>query len=246
MLQVIIVYAGWNHGGGVSDDKDRVGGRITRRQFLRGTASLGLAAAFGGVILYPRDMMAAIPNSEGFLLVDLKKCQGCGTCMMACALAHTGVASYTLSRIQIEQDSFAKFPEDVFMATCRQCQDAPCVDVCPVEPVKANKPNPRFGNVRTIDQTLCIGCQACIDACPYTPSRVQWNYAIEKSQKCDLCADTPYLGEPGGPGGTQTCVKVCPENAISFTRTMPDQKIEESYFVNLRGPAWGKLGMTTK
>ncbi len=230
----------------MDDETNLERGRITRRQFLRGAASLGLAAAFGGAIFYPKEMIAAIPNSEGFLVIDFKKCQGCGTCMMACALAHSGATSYTLSRIQIEQDSFANWPDDIFMATCRQCQDAPCVEVCPVEPVKANKPNPRYGNVRMIDQKLCIGCQACIDACPYTPSRPQWDYTIEKSQKCDLCVDTPYLGEAGGPGGTQTCIKVCPENAIAFTRTMPHQKIEDSYFVNLRGPAWGKLGMTTK
>jgi protein NrfC len=212
---------------------------------MLGFGALGLAATVGADLVFPGKVLA-IPNSEGFLLVDLKKCQGCGTCMMACALAHAGVASYTLARIQIQQDSFKNWPEDVFMAICRQCQDAPCVDACPVEPVKANKPNPGNGNVRMIDQKLCIGCQACIESCPYTPARVQWNYAIEKSQKCDLCVDTPYLGEPGGPGGTQTCMKVCPVNAIAFTRIMPDQEIEESYFVNLRGNAWGKLGMTTK
>jgi protein NrfC len=115
-----------------------------------------------------------------------------------------------------------------------------------VTPVKANRPRPEFGNVRMIDQKLCIGCEACIDACPYQPARVQWNFAIRKSQKCDLCVDTPYLGEKGGPGGAQTCAKVCPVNAISFTRVMPDQSKEDSYFVNLRGPAWAKLGMTTK
>jgi protein NrfC len=97
-----------------------------------------------------------------------------------------------------------------------------------------------------IDQELCIGCQACIEACPFAPKRVQWNHVTEKSQKCDLCADTPFLSERGGPGGIQTCVKVCPVNAIAFTKIMPDQEIEESYFVSLRGPAWAKLGMTTK
>ena len=232
------------------DDKDNASsGKITRRQFMLGLGAIGLAAAVGADLVLPGKLLAvtnSIPNSEGFLLVDLKKCQGCGTCMMACALAHKGVASYSLARIQIQQDSFKNWPEDVFMATCRQCQDAPCVEVCPVEPVKANRPHPEYGNVRMIDQKLCIGCQACIEACPFTPKRVQWDHGIEKSQKCDLCADTPYLGERGGPGWTQTCVKVCPVNAITFTKIMPDQKIEESYFINLRGPAWAKLGMTTK
>ncbi len=227
----------------------RSSGKITRRQFLVGACSLGVVAAVGADLLLPGKLLAvpnSIPNSEGFLLVDLKKCQGCGTCMMACALAHTGEASYSLARIQIQQDSFVNWPDDIFMAACRQCQDAPCVEVCPVRPVRANKPNPEYGNVRMIDQNLCIGCRLCFARCPYTPSRIQWNHKIQKSQKCDLCADTPYLGERGGPGGVQTCVKVCPVDAIAFTRVMPDQEVEESYFVNLRGPAWAKLGMTTK
>jgi hypothetical protein len=41
-------------------------------------------------------------------------------------------------------------------------------------------------------------------------------------------------------------VKVCPVNAIAFTKIMPDQHTEESYFANLRGAVWEKLGMTTK
>jgi len=218
---------------------------MTRRQLLLGTGTLGLAAALGMTLILPGKVLA-MPNAEGFLLVDMKKCQGCGTCMMACALAHTGVASYTLARIQIQQDSFKDWPDDVFMAVCRQCEDAPCVEVCPVEPIRANRPRPEHGQVRMIDQTLCIGCKLCITRCPYIPSRLQWNPGSRKSQKCDLCADTPYLGEQGGPEGTQTCVKVCPVNAIAFSRNMPDQKSEESYFINLRGPVWGKLGMTTR
>ncbi len=218
---------------------------VSRRQFLAGAGALGFAAAMGFQLVVPGEALA-IPTSEGFLLVDLKKCQGCGTCMMACALAHSGAASYNLARLQIEQDSFAPWPGDVFVATCRQCADAPCVEACPVEPVKANRPHPEFGNVRMIDQKLCIGCRSCIDACPYTPSRCQWDHAASKSQKCDLCADTLYLGEPGGPGGTQTCVTVCPVNAISFTRVMPDQGREDSYFVNLRDAVWARLGMTTE
>lgn len=227
----------------MKDEKSSSSGKLTRRQFLVGTGALGAA------ILLPGQLLAipnTIPDSEGFLVVDLKKCQGCGTCMMACALAHSGEASYSLSRIQIQQDSFADWPDDVFMAICRQCEDAPCVSVCPVRPIRANKANSKQGNVRMIDQDLCIGCKLCLTRCPYTPSRIQWNAELKKSQKCDLCVDTPYLAEKGGPGNTQVCVKVCPVNAIAFTTTMPDQGSESSYVVNLRGRAWSKLGMTTK
>ena len=227
------------------DDQGSSPGGLTRRQFLLDAGAVAFAATFGLQLLLP-DGVLAIPNAEGFLLVDLKKCQGCGTCMMTCALAHSGSASYTLSRIQIAQDSFVKWPDDIHMAQCHQCKDAPCVEACPVEPVKALKPNPAFGNVRMIDQELCIGCESCIDACPFTPARVQWNHVIGRSQKCDLCADTPHLGEKGGPGGTQACVAVCPVGAITFTRFMPGENTEESYYINLRNVVWQKLGMTAK
>jgi protein NrfC len=227
----------------MNEEKPEASGKISRRQFLLGSSALGASFLLPGRLL-------AIPNtiadSKGFLVVDLKKCQGCGTCMMACALAHSGMASYNLARIQIQQDSFADWPDDVSMAICRQCQDAPCVAVCPVRPIKANKPNPQQGNVRMIDPDLCIGCKMCLVRCPFTPSRIQWNPYLQKSQKCDLCVDTPYLEEKGGPGGTQACVKVCPVNAISYITKMPDQGSDDSYNVNLRGRAWSKLGMTTK
>jgi protein NrfC len=215
---------------------------VSRRDLLSGLGVLSMAAAFGAPVLLADDRLV-IPNSEGFLVVDRKKCQGCGACMMSCSIAHTGVASYSLSRIQVIQDSFANWPDDVQIATCRQCQDAPCVKVCPTG---ANFADPANGFVRRIDPDLCIGCKLCVTSCPFTPGRTQWNPDLRKSQKCDLCVDTPYLDEKGGPGHVQACVRVCPVGAISFTPLMPDQTREDSYDVNLRGAVWKQLGMTTE
>jgi protein NrfC len=213
---------------------------VSRRDLLGGLGVLSMAAAFGAPVLLADDRLV-IPNSEGFLIVDRKKCQGCGTCMMACSLAHAGVASYSLSRIQVVQDSFANWPDDVLLATCRQCQDAPCVQVCPTG---ANRPDAKHGFVRRIDPDICIGCKLCIQACPFTPVRAQWDVDHRKSQKCDLCVDTPYLDEKGGPGHVQACVRACPVGAIAFTREMPDQTSADSYDVNLRDAVWKRMGMT--
>ncbi|MCU0233124.1 MAG: 4Fe-4S dicluster domain-containing protein [Thermoanaerobaculales bacterium] len=216
---------------------------MTRRKFLTTTAATGCAVAVGSGVLLA-DGRFVIPNSEGFLVVDMKKCQACGTCMMACALAHTGVSSYSLSRIQVLQDSFVDWPDDVVLAQCRQCQNAPCVEVCPTG---ANHVDREHGNVRRVDRELCIGCKMCIQSCPFTPARLQWDTGRRKSQKCDLCVDTPYLDEKGGPDGVQACVRVCPVNAIAFTRDMPAQTRDPaSYSANLRDWVWKRLGMTTE
>ena len=54
-----------------------------------------------------------IPAADGYLLVDIKKCQGCASCMLACSLIHEGVESLSLSRIQIMQDSVAFFTRGI-------------------------------------------------------------------------------------------------------------------------------------
>ncbi|MDP2234184.1 MAG: twin-arginine translocation signal domain-containing protein, partial [Actinomycetota bacterium] len=62
--------------------------RFTRRQFLTGIGGAGVGVVLGGALfggfLLPNEVIAS-PASEGYLLVDSKKCQGCNTCMMACS-----------------------------------------------------------------------------------------------------------------------------------------------------------------
>ncbi len=57
--------------------------------------------------------MAAIPASEGYLLVETKKCQSCTSCMLACSLVHEGVENLSRARIQIIQDSLEFYPDDI-------------------------------------------------------------------------------------------------------------------------------------
>jgi protein NrfC len=183
---------------------------------------------------------ATYPASKGYLVYDSKKCSGCTTCMLSCSLTHYGVQSLSLSRIQIMQDSFGKFPNDVKMAPCRQCVTPPCVINCPVEAAYVDTAN---GNVRRIDSKKCIGCKTCIKMCPQQPHRTVWNQEIKKSSKCDLCLDTPYWNEKGGPGGKQACVECCPMKAIKFVAETPNQEETEGYDVNLRNEHWLKLGL---
>jgi len=192
---------------------------------------------------------ALIPPADGYLLVDIAKCQGCLSCMLACSLIHEGVESLSLSRIQIMQNSFASFPDDLTIEQCRQCVEPACVEVCPTGALSADA---QHGNVRMVNKEECIGCGLCFEACPFTPSRAflapDGAYGGEaKSRKCDLCANAPYHWDEagGGPDGKQACVAICPVGAIAFTKEIPVQEGISGYKVNLRDESWAALGFPT-
>jgi protein NrfC len=230
----------------------------TRREFLKYSGTIVLLVGSGCYVPVNRKSAdhkalvkssSGIPASDGYLLVDIKKCQGCVSCMLACSLVHEGVESTSLSRIQVIQNSFQAFPDDVTIEQCRQCVEPACVEACPVDALKAS---PKYGNVRMVDRNKCIGCGACFDECPFTPSRAYLapDDAFDgenKSRKCDLCSTAPYHWDPagGGPDGKQACVEVCPLGAIKVTKEIPLQEGDAGYKVNLRDRNWRRLGYPT-
>jgi protein NrfC len=213
----------------------------SRRRFLLGSRNVVLGTVVGSSLsgmFWLDDAVAAIPASEGYLLVDTKKCQGCASCMLACSLVHEGVESLSLARIQVLQNPFEKWPQDVSIEQCRQCVEPKCVEVCPKKAITVDAAH---GNVRQVDEKKCIGCGMCVQACPFTPSRpvVAPDSKFEgkkKARKCDLCARAAYHWDDagGGPRGKQACVEFCPLGAIRFTADVPVQEGDAGYDVNLR------------
>ena len=125
--------------------------KISRRSFLKYTGTIIFVV--GGGCYVPTDKgtgnlakldesRGGIPPSQGYLLVDIRKCQGCTSCMLACTLVHEGVENPSLSRIQVIQNPFNSFPDDVTIEQCRQCVDPACVEVCPVGAIKFTKEIP--------------------------------------------------------------------------------------------------------
>ncbi len=233
--------------------------RISRRSFLSGASAAVVGGAVSGVAgssllaattaaaaganpapaeapsekVVERVVQAApsYPASQGYLVVDSKKCAGCQTCMLACSMVHEGVANPSLSRIQITQNPFLAFPYDLQVAQCRQCTTPLCVQNCPSGACHIDTAN---GNVRVIDQTQCIGCQTCLSACPQVPHRTVWNPDTRKAAKCDLCANAPFMNQQGGPDGTQACVAACTMNALKVVKEVPSQLGTSGYDVKLR------------
>jgi protein NrfC len=226
-------------GPGTTGSDER--GTLSRRDFVTGIGGLGFGAIFGGLlvksILLP-DQVFAIPASGGYLLVDTKKCAGCSSCMLACSLTHHGETNLSLSRIQVTQDPFGKFPDDITISQCRQCPYPACVAACPTGALHADAKT----GVRTVDEAKCIGCEKCVNACPFTPSRALWNFEEKHAQKCDLCLGAKYWDEVGGPDGKRACEEVCSMHAITFTKELPSQSAT-GYETDLRtGTAWNSYG----
>jgi Fe-S-cluster-containing dehydrogenase component len=143
-------------------------------------------------------MPVKVAPSRGVLVVDESICAACQNCMYACTLSKDGVACPELARIQlntrwINQPHAAAQP-------CLQCIDPQCLRFCPTKAIKVDE----ITGARVIDPVLCIGCQTCIQACPYDISRVRFDKVKKKAVKCDLC------------GGDPACVKACPTGALTY------------------------------
>ncbi len=154
-----------------------------------------------------------------FVFADASKCIGCRTCEVACAVSHqdekvgTLIGAETFNpRLHLVKNAQVTTP-----IMCRQCDDAPCAQVCPNHAIVHED-----GYIKVI-QSRCIGCKTCAIACPYGAMNIVTTMVpdtshhsalfatrkVPKSQaiKCDLCSSRPQ-----GPA----CVEVCPTQAITL------------------------------
>jgi len=114
----------------------------------------------------------------------------------------------------------------VFMPLrCNHCSDPPCVPVCPTGASHVREQD----NLVLVDQDQCVGCHACVVACPYQarflPESDKGYYGSKltpyeeinykkwqtgTTQKCTLCAHRIDKGL------RPACVEACPTRALAF------------------------------
>lgn len=97
------------------------------------------------------------------MVIDTRKCVGCHACTIAC-VAENKLPPGVVYRPVIEEE-IGTYPNVVRRFTpkpCMQCDQPPCVPVCPVNATYKNEEG-----VVVIDYDQCIGCRYCITACPY-------------------------------------------------------------------------------
>jgi molybdopterin-containing oxidoreductase family iron-sulfur binding subunit len=163
------------------------------------------------------------------MIIDLRRCDGCQSvnkppqCTAACIEGH--FAPEPMEWIQVFEGALPGGGTQFIPAPCQQCQNPPCVNVCPVA---ATFSTPE-GTV-LIDQNRCIGCRICMAACPYDRRFFNWGTAPVPPEsrmaaydpehqvptkrgtvmKCDFCPDMARTGT------LPYCVQACPNKAIYY------------------------------
>lgn len=127
------------------------------------------------------------------LEINAEKCTGCRICENFCSFHHEGAVWPSRSRITI----VAQSDDGPFTPTvCRQCDDASCAAECPVDVIIRDE----HSGAWVVDVEECIGCIACVEACPF--GGIVFDDERGIPLKCDLC------------GGEPECAAMCPTGAI--------------------------------
>lgn len=135
-------------------------------------------------------------------VIDNRKCIGCHACSVACKQEHD--VPLGVNRTYVKQVEVGRYPNvrRHFQVTrCNQCADAPCVEICPTTAMYQ-----RPDGIVDFDRSRCIGCQACMAACPY--DAIYIDPVSHSAEKCNFCTNRIDRGlQPA-------CVTVCPTQAI--------------------------------
>ncbi len=176
--------------------EETINADMTRRKFMKisGKSLVGLSVSASLLSMFGCTQ-EQIDNGEvsvwamptGLLVVNEALCTGCQRCEINCTLVNDGVTSSYISRVKVTrnlmekngsgtlQDDWVYFPD-----TCRQCEDPWCGNACPVEAIYSTDKG-----VKMVDKDKCIGCGACVEACPWHMPTL--NPETNKSSKCIAC-----------------------------------------------------------
>lgn len=189
------------------------------------------------------------------MAVDFSKCVRCYACIAACRIEHYLPMGVSWPRL-VAMETGGNIPTvSTYSVRCNQCQDAPCVEVCPTGATYQ-----RDDGIVVIDQDKCVGCRYCVIACPYQNrtfiskdkdqgffpghiitdfekiGRERYPHQRGTTEKCNFCVERIDYGLSHGltPGvdrdATPACVNTCPAQALMFG-DLDDPESEISIFI---------------
>lgn len=185
---------------------------FSRRGFVK--VSSAFIASMVALGLLPETAAATPTSSNGaidyyatpslVLKVNRARCTGCQRCEMSCTLTNDGVSQPAAARIHVHDGyNFGKelgsgdgvyYSMEWCVRACYMCKTALCQTACPHGAIQTNE-----NGIRYVDTEKCVGCGACVSACPYNMPVV--NTVTGKSAKCIACG---------------RCAEQCPNGAIKF------------------------------
>lgn len=178
------------------------------------------------------------------MVIDLKRCMGCYGCVTSCKAEHGTPPGVFFARVIKREDGvFPAVSKLLLPVLCNHCDDAPCVSACPT-----GASHYAEHGIVDIDKDVCVGCRACMMACPYNnryyndETRNYFGdagptlYELARTarhpegvvMKCNFCRDR--LAE----GKDPACVSNCPSKARIFG-DLSDPGSEVSRLVKERG-----------
>ena len=160
------------------------------------------------------------------MVIDLDKCTGCQACTIACCSENNLPKGIERTKVYPigPKGKFPNVSMQLVPMLCMQCDDAPCVKVCPIKATYK-----REDGIVIQDNSKCMGCKYCMTACPYEarsftkyvpfseydeiPSNINPSSTIAPRhtiQKCDFCSHRQDATD--GIADT-ACIIACPSDA---------------------------------
>ena len=173
------------------------------------------------------------------MVINLKRCNGCYSCVLACKQEHFLPAGVMFNRVLVgENGRFPSVIKEILPVLCNHCEEAVCVEVCP-----SGATTRRDDGIVTIDYDKCMGCRYCIVACPfqqrsyldklreYFPGHETHFEQLAKEAlqtgvavKCTFCKERIDEGLAKGliPGLDREATPACVINCLTKARTFGD------------------------
>ncbi|HIG05153.1 MAG: 4Fe-4S dicluster domain-containing protein [Planctomycetes bacterium] len=199
------------------------------------------------------------PKTKFVYAINLSLCNGSGKCVEACHKEnnHDRITKQSYIRVlempkgtmdmergNTTYNHTVPAKDKFYMPVqCQQCDEPPCVDVCPVQATWKEK-----DGIVVVDYNWCIGCRYCMAACPYHARRFNWKkpyippedinpnqgYLSNRVRQQGVVEKCHYCLHRTREGRLPACLEACPTGARVFGNFLDPKSSVRWVFENKR------------